>query len=304
MSELLDRRRFLSTAGTAGALASGFPGFAQAGRRTILEMARAAERIEGIDIVDVHAHIHYPAEEAIFPQDPAALVADMTRCGVQAAVFSHMAALGALSPGELTAAADDSAKAVRIYPSRLRSYLVFHPHQLETSKALRQRILEAGSPFVGFKLHGAFHSYPADGPNYVPAFEFAHQHKLPVLFHVGGGGRDWSYAIPRLAETYPGMSLILAHLAPGEEQLPALMKGRPNIFVDTCLTTGRHRQIERIVDKVGADRVLFATDAAFNSFVAGFGKLAFADLAEDQKKLIFGGNARRIFGAHLPAAQA
>jgi predicted TIM-barrel fold metal-dependent hydrolase len=96
------------------------------------------------------------------------------------------------------------------------------------------------------------------------------------------------------------MKLILAHFGPPEETLPSLLKYRHNIFIDTCLTTGRHLQIEHVVRTVGAERVLFATDATFNSLVAGFSKVAFADLPEEEKKMIFGRNAGAVFGKALP----
>jgi predicted TIM-barrel fold metal-dependent hydrolase len=70
--------------------------------------------------------------------------------------------------------------------------------------------------------------------------------------------------------------------------------------VDTCLSTGRYRQVERVVKAIGVERVVFATDAAFNSAVAGFAKVAMADLPDDEKRLVLAGNARRIFGSRLP----
>ncbi len=298
--DLMHRRRFLREAGSLGALFAASASLAQAPRKTILEMARAAEKLEGVDIVDVHGHIHYGAPHRIHPQDPVSLLEDMDRCGGRVAIVSHLAALEALTAADLVAATEDTARAVRKYPARLRGYLVFHPHQLESSQTLMQRLLDPDSSFAGFKLHGAWHRYPAEGPNYKPAFEFANDHKLAVLFHVGGIGRDWTYSIGRLADMYPGMNMILAHLAPGEEALPALMKGRHNLFVDSCLTTARHGQIERVVAKIGAEKLLFATDAAFNSCVAGYAKIGFADLPDEEKRLVFGANARRIFGSRIP----
>lgn len=299
-SDLVSRRRFLHASGSLGACLSASGGKAQAPRRTILQMAKAAEKLEGVDIVDVHAHIRDTPPGRIWPQDPESLLEDMDRCGMGLAVFSHMGAIEALTGPDLKAAHDDSTRAVRRHPGRLRGYLVFHPHQLETSVAEMQRALERDSPFVGFKLHGAFHHYPADGASYRPVFRFAQEHRLPVLFHVAAMGRDWNETIGRLADEFSGMNLILAHWGPGEEILPLLMKGRSNLYVDTCLSTGRHRQVERIVKSIGVEKVLFATDAAFNSAVAGFAKVAFADLPEDEKRLVFGGNARRIFGKLLP----
>jgi len=187
------------------------------------------------------------------------------------------------------------------FPKRLRAYVVFHPHHLEQSLRDLDLILAPGSPFMGIKLHGAFHNYPADGPNYRPAWEFAERHRLTVLYHVGGMGRDWSGAVAEIADRYPNLKMIFAHLAPGEERIVKLFRGRPNLHTDTCLSTGRYLQVERIVRSVGPERVVFATDGGYNSCAAGFGKLIFADLPDDVKRIILGGNARRLFGSRLPA---
>ena len=262
-------------------------------------MVRQERRPEGVDIIDVHAHLQETPSDFIWPRGAGALLEDMDRCGVGVAIFSHLGALEALTPDALEAGDQESAAAVSAHRSRLRSYLVFQPHQVDISIRRMQRIVESDSPFVGFKLHGAFHHYPADGPNYRPAFQFAHEHKLPVLFHVGGIGRDWDGGVAGVADEFSGMNLILAHFGPPEDILPKLIKGRPNIFIDTSLTTGRHLQIERVVRAVGAEKVLFATDATFNSLAGGFSKLAFADLPEEEKKMIFGRNARSLFGKSL-----
>ena len=93
----------------------------------------------------------------------------------------------ATSGDQLKAAHDECAEAVAKNSRSLRAYLVFHPHLLEASKAQMSRALEPNSPFVGFKLHGGIHQYPADGPNYRPVFEFANEHRLHVLYHEWGG---------------------------------------------------------------------------------------------------------------------
>jgi predicted TIM-barrel fold metal-dependent hydrolase len=290
------RRKFLQ-AGAAAALAvsaSAAPG------KSIAETARAAEKLEGFDIVDVHGHIDEMPSGSIWPQGPEDLLEEMDRCGVRQSIFSHLGAIEASEAEDLISGTEISAQTVRKYPSRFRTYLVFHPHFFEVSQRQLSRLLEPNSPFIGFKLHGAFHQYPANGPKYNVAFEFAHQHRLPVLFHVAGTGRDWEN-IGAIVDQYSGMKLILAHFGPGEAALPGLMKGRPNLFVDTCLSTGRYRLIERLAASIGAEKILFATDATFDSTVAQLAKIAFLNLPESEKKLILGGNARRIFGS-LPRA--
>jgi predicted TIM-barrel fold metal-dependent hydrolase len=291
----INRRKFIQTAA-----ALSLPCSAAAQEKTILETVRAAEKLQGVEVIDVHAHISEAPPGAIWPQGPDELLEEMDRCGVKQAVFSHLGAIEASEPEDLLNGIEASVQVVRKHSSRFRSYLVFHPHLFEVSRAQMSRLLEPASPFIGFKLHGAFHQYPANGPRYKAVFEFAHSHRLPVLFHVAGTGRDWSESVGAIADEYKQISLILAHMGPGEDALPELMKGRANLFTDTCLSTGRHRLIERLAAKIGAEKLLFATDATFDSVASHFAKIAFTDLPDSEKKLILGGNARRLFGWRLP----
>ena len=157
-----------------------------------------------------------------------------------------------MTADELRAAHDECAAAVRRHPKRLRAYLVFHPHLLDQSIAEMKRVLEASSPFAGFKLHGALHQYTPDGPNYRPLFEFAHEHGLPVLYHYAGEV-DRSAAI---AKRYPRMNLILAHLGGGGEAVIPFLKSVPNLYIDTCSSTLPHRW-SRVSGVAGGSRRKF-----------------------------------------------
>jgi predicted TIM-barrel fold metal-dependent hydrolase len=261
----------------------------------IASAIRSGNRVGGLDVIDVHAHIGDNPADAIWPQDAASLVADMDRCGVATAVFSDLGAIHALTAPEYTACLERSSAAVRQHPGRLFAYLPFHPHQLEASLAALKTVAEPASPFIGIKLHGAFHQYPAGGPKYVPAFEFGNRHRLPVLFHVAGIEDDWTGGVAGVLRRYPDLSLILAHFGPGEDRLPALTKSYPNVWTDSCLSTGGYRQIERVVASIGADRLLFASDATWNSLPAAFARIGLADLPDSQKRMLYGENARKLF---------
>ena len=61
------------------------------------------------------------------------------------------------------------------------------------------------------------------------------------------------------------------------------------------------RKVRILVRAVGAEKILFATDCTYLAHGPQIAKVAFAQISEDEKRLIFGGNARRIFGNRLPA---
>ncbi len=51
-----------------------------------------------------------------------------------------------------------------------------------------------------------------------------------------------------------------------------------------------------MVHEAGADRVLFGTDLPFLDPRPQLGRVAFAKISDDEKRLILGLNASRIFG--------
>jgi predicted TIM-barrel fold metal-dependent hydrolase len=56
-----------------------------------------------------------------------------------------------------------------------------------------------------------------------------------------------------------------------------------------------HGLLEQMVAGAGADRVLFGSDIPFVDPRGQLGRVAFARLPDDALRLIFGGNARRLW---------
>jgi uncharacterized protein len=292
---MMTRRQFFASSVSALAL----PSFvhARSPEKTLLEQVRAGERLQGVDVIDTHAHFEEISSGLIWPLSVEMLVADMKRCGVGQAIVSPFRGFMATSGDQLKAAHDACVEAVAKNRKSLRAYLVFHPHLLETSKAEMKRILEPDSPFVGFKLHGGIHQYPPDGPNYRPLYEFANEHALHVLHHVDESAG--TVRVGPIMKEYPRMTMALAHIGFLPTETAALLKEHPNLFVDTCGSTLPYHYLEWFVRQAGAEKFLFATDCTYLCIGSQIAKVAFARISEKEKGLLFGGNARRIFGDRL-----
>lgn len=300
---MMTRRDFLacSVAASVSALRGARPAHAQAAGKDLFERVRAGEPLEGVDVVDAHTHFEPTSNDLIFPLSAELLLADMKRCGIGQAIVSPFQGFMAATGDQLKAAHDQVAAAVASNPKSLRAYLVFHPHLRKVSEAEMQRALEPASPFVGFKLHGAIDQYPADGPNYQPVYEFASEHGLPVLNHQFEGVDR----IGPVMKKYPRLKMTLAHIAfLPETETVALLKEYPNLYVDTCSSTLPYRYLERFVRQVGAERLLFGTDATYLCVGSQIAKVALARISEEEKRLIFGANARRLFGHRLSPPSA
>jgi uncharacterized protein len=271
--------------------------------RTLFQEARSGQGLTGVDVVDTHAHfIQDDARNLIWPRGLEPLVGDARRCGIGLTIFSASAGYLANCGEMLKAANDSAAAAVARHKDSLRAYLVFQPYLLKTSIEEMKRILEPDTPFVGFgEIHGAIDQYPTDGPNFQPLYEFCNEHRLHVLEHIWGG----IWPVARIVEKYPNMTFTIAHMAfwngASAEDVMAVLKEHPNLSVDMCSSTWPHGYLERFVHGVGAEKILFATDATYLAHGPQIAKVAFANISEDEKHLIFGGNARRIFGSRLLA---
>ena len=310
----MTRRQFVSRSiGTGAALAAGRELVRAApAPKSILETLRNAEPLDSVEVIDAHAHFSGVLRNGKLPPGVRELIRAMDRCGINQTLFSNSSAIGAPTPEAFRAGNEAAIAAVKAHPDRLRAYLVFQPHFLDASLAMAERILDADSGLIGFKLHGVSHNYPLDGDGYRRAYQFAHKHRLPVLFHVKSShgaetptlrGESLPVVLSRVLDEFTEMKLIIAHFGRGVDDWAGFTAKHPNAFMETAASGVPYRILERTVAAAGPDRILFGTDSTYLSPGAQLAKIAFADISEESKKQIFASNARRVFGSTLAAAQ-
>ena len=142
---------------------------------------------------------------------------------------------------------------------------------------------------LGIKIHSVYHGYSvtefAD-----KIFSFAADLNATVLMHP-----DRITEVARIADNYPRMKLIIAHLG-GEEWIDAIQNSiHNNIYTDTSgAASSANNIIEFAVNKVGSDRILFGTDTYSCAFQRG--RIDYADISETDKANILYKNAADLFG--------
>jgi len=125
--------------------------------------------------------------------------------------------------------------------------------------------------------------------------------KIPVLFHSGMGTSPLIYE--GIIQSYPGVIIILAHL--GFDLNWATMFSMPlsafylakkykNVYLDTAAASWVQHILEQAVEEVGADKILFGTDAPW--FYPSIMRACISDLeiSEADRQKILGGNIARI----------
>lgn len=128
------------------------------------------------------------------------------------------------------------------------------------------------------------------------------EYDVPVLVHTAH--RLYPRDRPRettpqdiatLAKKWPRAKIIMSHLAGGGdwEYAIEMVRDYRNVYVDIGGSVQDAGVVERAVEVLGVERVLFASD---NLLAQSIGRVESADLSEDVKIRVYRENALRLFG--------
>lgn len=186
--------------------------------------------------------------------------------------------------------------------------LTYHPLYVEDS--LKSITGGLGRPgLVGLKIHPGQHRVYPEDDRYEPIWHLAAEHDLPIIAHswgVSDTNPTQRYATPEHFERYvtrfPQVSLILGHaggLYEGHLAAARLARRFSNVYLDLSGDVYSLGLVRWLVDQAGAERVLFGSDMTFCDPRPQLGVVLDADITLQEKRLILGENARRLFGLAL-----
>jgi predicted TIM-barrel fold metal-dependent hydrolase len=166
---------------------------------------------------------------------------------------------------------------------------------LEFLKANKSRI-------DGIKLHPSCDHVRVTDERARPVLDFASRHALPVMVHCGRWQEMSSYAFAlEAAARYGGTNFILSHMGGDTPDLEmatidAVTKGRlSNVYLGTE-GVREYWAVQRAVDEIGADRVIFGSDFPLGHPRMYMGLIDALDVSQEQKDSILGGNISRLLG--------
>lgn len=245
-------------------------------------------------VIDAHSHMG-PYWNFNIPKCSAAdMVAQMDRIGIRACISAHHAAIMC----DQRYGNDEVLQAMADFPGRIYGYATISPNCPANEVVAELERCVAGG-MIGVKLHPDLHGCNVDDDKYRPAWEFANEHRLPLLSHTSTGGRNPIKTFEKLADMYPNVSILLGHSGFGSEGADhtiQAVKNHPNVYAEITGSVVVYGTLERMVREAGADRVLFGTDLPFIDARPQVGRVAYAKLTDDEKRQVFGLNAARIFG--------
>jgi len=254
-------------------------------------------------IWDVHCHLT-SAAGATPEERMAYLVRFMDRMGIERVMLSlGYPLLADPPPNQLHEENDQVLRAIQHFPDRTLGFVYLNPNQLEFSLQEFDRCVRDG-PMVGVKLWVARRCH---APELDPIVERAAALQAPILqhawFNLKGNlpGESTPRDLAELALRHPKAVFIDSHTGGGWEL--GIRALRPARNVATCVagfdpTSG---MLEMAVRELGAERVVFGSDAAGRSFASQLSKVMGAQVPEAARMLILGENLRRILAPILRA---
>ncbi len=263
-------------------------------RTQLMEEAIKDGLMPSCPIIDIHGHWG-PFSGIYFPKPYGdGMIASMERSGVVLNVFSSHAALFEGFEGNLV-----TLRAVREYPERFRGYVVYNPNEPQTWERCR-KLFEEYEEFVGFKIHPGVDNYSLLGKNYQPLFEYAHQKQALVLSHTWGGDICGAKAVRGVMEKYPEIRFLMGHSCYGEwEEAVKVAQDFPHAYLELTAAYAVGGLVAYFVEQVGAEKVLFGTDAPWFDPHYPMGCVIFAEISDEDRRNIFYRNAERLLGIEL-----
>lgn len=245
-------------------------------------------------IIDSHTHVdEVPALGWIDP--PETLLRLMDEAGITKAVIMTYTDL----PGVNRDALEYIAGVVARYPDRFVGYARLNPIYEDAIGLLTTAITRHG--FKGLKLHPVTTlAHPADAET-VRLIHKAAEYNAPTLFHCGDEPMTTPLTIAETARKCPEAIIILGHMGGymHVEEAIEVATHLPNILLETSAMPYPAR-IKEAVARIGAHRVLFASDGPGCNPSIEVQKVKLAGLAPDEEVLVFETNIRRLLEGVMP----
>ncbi len=240
-------------------------------------------------IIDFHTHVDR-AELFGWIDPPQKLIPLLDEAGIDIAAVMTYVDL----PGVNPLALEYIAEAVASYPDRLVGFIRLNPnHRDECRRLLDRAIGEFG--FRGVKLHPTTTlANPADEPT-VELMRACGEYGIPVLFHCGDDPMTTPQSIAAGAAQVPETTVVLGHMGGyfHVDEAIAMAERHPNLVLETSAMPYPWK-ISEAVERVGAERVLYASDGPGCNPRLEVEKVRMLGLPEDQERQVLGDNAARL----------
>jgi hypothetical protein len=242
------------------------------------------------DIIDIHGHygrfnlFNAPHSEAD------SLINTMDRIGIRQLCIAPFLSikLDCIEGNRMTY------EAMRKYPNRILGHACVNPFdETETMEQLTMCFEQWG--FHAIKLHPDFNGIESESSRYRAVFEYANAHNLTILWHYGATARY----LEKIASDFKNVNFVVAHYGGSwdgyrTDDVLNVVRNIENVYTDTASSVAWYGAFERLIDYVGADKVLFGSDFLFLDAAFQLGRIIGADIEQKEKEKALGGNFKRL----------
>jgi uncharacterized protein len=243
--------------------------------------------------VIVDAHLHVDDIPALgWKLEAAECVRRLDEAGIERGVIMTIVDAPEVNPDAIELVA----RACAEFPGRLQAFARIHPWYGDESLALLERAFQLG--FVGLKLHPVTTIAHPAGADTLRLIRAAAAHRAPTLFHCGDEPLTTPLAIELAAEAVPEATIILGHMGGyfHVDEAIAVAEAHANVVLETSAMP-YPAKIREAVERVGAARVLYASDGPACSPRIEVEKVRLAGLSPEEERLVFADNILRILNA-------
>jgi len=247
-------------------------------------------------IVDVHCHFgKWPFP--ILSSGAEGILEIMGRFGITCAVLSSSLAI----VYDFRAGNRRLQEAIACHPE-LSGYVPVNPNFLEESRQELESYFALPN-FVGAKIHPVYSRQSIGSPAMAALFEVIASYRRPLLIHTWGEGEVRS--LYELARKHPGLPILMGHMG-GDSWQEAIEVARkaPNIYVEFCCSYPQRPKVEKAVERVGPDRVLFGSDLDLINPGFILGMVRDARLSDEEKEKLLHENAEALFVPRRPVPRS
>jgi uncharacterized protein len=191
---------------------------------------------------------------------------------------------------------DEVLRALRAHPDRAFGFVYLNPRHTQASLDELNRCVRDG-PMVGVKLWVAQHCH---APELDPLIARATELKAPILQHTwlkitgNSPGESTPMDLAALAARHPQAMLICGHTGGDWELGIQIILPYPNVCADLAGGDPTAGLTEMAVRELGAERVIYGSDAGGRSFASQLAKVYGANIPESARRLILAGNLQRL----------
>ena len=186
--------------------------------------------------------------------------------------------------------------AVQKYPDRIIGLVYPNPHDGQKAVDMIYDYVQ-NKGFRGIKANPLKDAYVADEALMDPIMEAAKDLNIPVFMHCGHPPYSLPSGIARSGCL--DVKLVMIHMGHGHGvyiDAPLKMAKRyPNLYLEMS-GMPMPSKIREAYEEVGADRIMFGTDAPFHPAVVEAMKVMTSGLTEEQIKDVFYNNCAKLMG--------